>query len=35
MPSGRKGPNRYLLPADIKAADEAEYIRKAALGGKG
>lgn len=35
LPSGKKGPNRYLLPADVKAADEAEYIRKAALGGKG
>jgi antitoxin component of MazEF toxin-antitoxin module len=35
MPSGRNGPNRYLLPSDVKAADEAEYIRKAALGGKG
>lgn len=35
IPSGRNGPNRYLLPSDVKPADEAEYIRKAALGGKG
>jgi len=35
IPSGRNGPNRYMLPSDVKAADEAEYIRKAALGGKG
>ena len=35
IPSGKNGPNRYLLPSDVKASDEAEYIRKAALGGKG
>ena len=35
IPSGKNGPNRYLLPSDVKAAEEAEYIRKAALGGKG
>ena len=35
IPSGKKGPNRYLLPANVKTADEAEYIRKAALGGGG
>jgi antitoxin component of MazEF toxin-antitoxin module len=34
IPSGRNGPNRYLLPSDVKGS-EAEYIRKASLGGKG
>lgn len=35
IPSGSQGPNRYLKPNNLTTKDEAEYIRKAALGGKG
>ena len=35
VPGGRNGPNRYLKPSSVPLKDEAEYIRKAALGGKG
>jgi len=35
IPSGSKGPDRYLKPSSLTSKDEFEYIRKAALGGKG